>query len=116
MPRGTGQRLSVADLTLLHAAHRREDIARPEGKLPPFGRPNRRSPVSTNRLALLGICNLFQTFALAILFSWLWSVGPAQILTSIHREAWKVAQILFDHADASGTVLAWELTNEAKRG
>jgi hypothetical protein len=44
-----------------------------------------RSPVSTNRSALLGICNVFQTFALTILFSWLWSVGPAQILTSISR-------------------------------
>ena len=26
-----------------------------------------------------------------------------------------VAQILFDHAGASGTVLAWELANEAQR-
>lgn len=43
VPKGTGQRLTVADLTPLHAAHRREDIARPEGELPPFGRPTRRS-------------------------------------------------------------------------
>jgi hypothetical protein len=27
----------------------------------------------------------------------------------------EVAQILFNHAGASGTVLAWELENEAKR-
>jgi hypothetical protein len=27
---------------------------------------------------------------------------------------WEVAQVLFDHAGASGPVLAWELANEAK--
>jgi pimeloyl-ACP methyl ester carboxylesterase len=43
VPKGTGQRLTVADLTPLHTAHRREDFARPEDELPPFGRPNRRS-------------------------------------------------------------------------
>lgn len=43
VPKGAGQRLTVADLTPLHTAHRREDFARPEGELPPFGRPNRRS-------------------------------------------------------------------------
>jgi hypothetical protein len=38
-----GQRLVVADLTPLHAAHHREDMNRPAGQLPPFGRPNKRS-------------------------------------------------------------------------
>jgi hypothetical protein len=38
-----GQRLAVADLSPLHAAHHREDLARPAGALPPFGRPDRRS-------------------------------------------------------------------------
>ncbi len=37
-----GQRLVVADLTPLHAAHHREDMARPAGQLPPFGRPDKR--------------------------------------------------------------------------
>ncbi len=37
------ERLVVADLTPLHAAHHREDLARPAGELPPFGRPDRRS-------------------------------------------------------------------------
>jgi hypothetical protein len=37
------QRLVVADLSPLHAAHNHEDMARPTGELPPFGRPDRRS-------------------------------------------------------------------------
>jgi hypothetical protein len=37
------QRLVVADLSPLHAAHHHEDMARPTGELPPFGRPDRRS-------------------------------------------------------------------------
>jgi hypothetical protein len=37
------QRLVVADLSPLHAAHRHEDMARPMSELPPFGRPDRRS-------------------------------------------------------------------------
>jgi len=37
------QRLVVADLSPLHAAHNQEDMARPTGQLPPFGRPDRRS-------------------------------------------------------------------------
>ena len=36
-------RLVVADLSPLHAAHNQEDLARPAGQLPPFGRPDRRS-------------------------------------------------------------------------
>jgi hypothetical protein len=35
------QRLVVADLTPLHAAHRREDMERPANQLAPFGRPDR---------------------------------------------------------------------------
>jgi hypothetical protein len=38
-----GQRLAVADLTPLHPAHHREDMDRPAGQLPPFGRPDTRS-------------------------------------------------------------------------
>jgi hypothetical protein len=38
-----GQRLVVADLTPLHAAHHREDMERPAGQLPPFGRPDKGS-------------------------------------------------------------------------
>ncbi len=38
-----GQRLVVADLTPLHTAHHREDMDRPAGQLPPFGRPDKRS-------------------------------------------------------------------------
>lgn len=41
--RYTGQRLVVADLTPLHAAHRAEDLARRAGEVPPMGRPDRRS-------------------------------------------------------------------------
>lgn len=37
------QRLVVADLSPLHAAHNQEDMGRPTGQLPPFGRPDRRS-------------------------------------------------------------------------
>lgn len=37
------QRLVVADLSPLHAAHNHEDLARPAGDLPPFGRPDRRA-------------------------------------------------------------------------
>jgi nicotinamidase-related amidase len=47
--------------------------------------------------------------------------GVPTILTTIARD-WarterpeEVAQILFDHAGASGAVLAWELANEAMR-
>lgn len=38
----SGQRLVVADLTPLHAAYRQEDLDRPQGQLPPFGRPEKR--------------------------------------------------------------------------
>lgn len=37
------QRLVVADLSPLHAAHNQGDMARPTGQLPPYGRPDRRS-------------------------------------------------------------------------
>ncbi len=37
------QRLVVADLSPLHAAHNQEDMTRPTDELPPFGRPDRRS-------------------------------------------------------------------------
>jgi hypothetical protein len=33
------QRLTVANLTQLHAAHYREDLQHPRGEMAPFGRP-----------------------------------------------------------------------------
>ncbi len=38
-----GQRLVVADLTPLHAAHHQLDMDRPTSQLPPFGRPDKQS-------------------------------------------------------------------------
>ena len=62
-----GQRLVVADLSPLHAAHRREDLTRPAGELPPFGRPDRRS------MALSGYHNDIyskEMYQLVIGFAW----------------------------------------------
>ena len=40
---------------------------------------------------------------------------PGPLGSSCVESIWRSAQILFDHAGASGTVLAWELANEAQR-
>src|SRR5246127_3952714 len=47
--------------------------------------------------------------------TWLGMAGELQRGLGRPRKLGAVAQILFDHAGASGTVLAWELANEAKR-
>src|SRR6201987_6185741 len=48
--------------------------------------------------------------------TWLGMAGELQRDWARTERLGEVAQILFDHAGASGSVLAWELTNEAKRG
>jgi nicotinamidase-related amidase len=47
--------------------------------------------------------------------TWLGMAGELQRDWARTERLGAVAQILFDHAGASGTVLAWELTNEAHR-
>ena len=47
--------------------------------------------------------------------TWLGMAGELQRDWARTERLGAVAQILFDHAGASGTVLAWELTNEAQR-
>lgn len=61
------QRLVVADLSPLHAAHHREDIVRPTGELPPFGRPDRWSmPYSGYHTDIYGK----EIYQLMIGFAW----------------------------------------------
>ena len=47
--------------------------------------------------------------------TWLGMAGELQRDWARTERLGDVAQILFDHAGASGTVLAWELANEAQR-
>ena len=47
--------------------------------------------------------------------TWLAMAGELQRDWARTERLGAVAQILFDHAGASGTVLAWELSNEAQR-
>src|SRR6266446_1483065 len=47
--------------------------------------------------------------------TWLGMAGELQRDWARTERLGEVAQILFDHAGASGTVLGWELANEAKR-
>src|SRR5471030_2727823 len=47
--------------------------------------------------------------------TWLGMAGYFFNDTATTERLGEVAQILFDHAGASGTVLAWELANEAQR-
>jgi nicotinamidase-related amidase len=47
--------------------------------------------------------------------TWLGMAGELQRDWARTERLGTVAQILFDHAGASGTVLAWELANEAQR-
>ena len=47
--------------------------------------------------------------------TWLAMAGELQRDWARTERLGEVAQILFDHAGASGTVLAWELANEAQR-
>jgi nicotinamidase-related amidase len=47
--------------------------------------------------------------------TWLGMAGELQRDWARTERLGAVAQILFDHAGASGTVLAWELANEAQR-
>jgi nicotinamidase-related amidase len=47
--------------------------------------------------------------------TWLGMAGELQRDWARTEKLGEVAQILFDHAGASGTVLAWELANEAMR-
>jgi nicotinamidase-related amidase len=47
--------------------------------------------------------------------TWLGMAGELQRDWARPEHLGDVAQILFEHAGASGTVLAWELANEAKR-
>ena len=47
--------------------------------------------------------------------TWLGMAGELQRDWARTERLGAVAQILFDHAGASGTVLAWELSNEAQR-
>jgi nicotinamidase-related amidase len=47
--------------------------------------------------------------------TWLGMAGELQRDWSRTERLGAVAQILFDHAGASGTILAWELANEAMR-
>ena len=47
--------------------------------------------------------------------TWLGMAGELQRDWARAERLGEVAQILFDHAGSSGTVLAWELANEAKR-
>ena len=47
--------------------------------------------------------------------TWLGMAGELQRDWARTESLGAVAQILFDHAGASGTVLAWELANEAQR-
>jgi nicotinamidase-related amidase len=46
--------------------------------------------------------------------TWLGMAGDLQRDWARTEHLGEVAQVLFDHAGASGTVLAWELANEAK--
>ena len=46
--------------------------------------------------------------------TWLGMAGELQRDWARTERLGEVAQILFDHAGASGTILAWELANEAK--
>jgi len=48
--------------------------------------------------------------------TWLGMAGELQRDWARTERLGEVAQILFDHAGASGAVLAWEFANEAKRG
>lgn len=48
--------------------------------------------------------------------TWLGMAGELQRDWARTEKLGEVAQILFDHAGASGTILAWELDNEAMRG
>jgi hypothetical protein len=47
--------------------------------------------------------------------TWLGMAGELQRDWARTERLGAVDQILFDHAGASGTVLAWELANEAQR-
>ena len=47
--------------------------------------------------------------------TWLGMAGELQRDWARTEKLGEVAQILFDHAGASGTILAWELANEAAR-
>lgn len=47
--------------------------------------------------------------------TWLAMAGELQRDWARTERLGAVAQILFDHAGASGTILAWELANEAQR-
>src|SRR5258706_489407 len=47
--------------------------------------------------------------------TWLGMAGELQRDWARMESLGAVAQILFDHAGASGTVLAWELANEGRR-
>jgi nicotinamidase-related amidase len=47
--------------------------------------------------------------------TWLGMAGELQRDWARTERLGAVAQILLDHAGASGTVLAWELANEAQR-
>jgi hypothetical protein len=47
--------------------------------------------------------------------TWLGMAGELQRDGARTERLGAVAQILFDHAGASGTVLAWELENDAQR-
>jgi nicotinamidase-related amidase len=47
--------------------------------------------------------------------TWLAMAGELQRDWARTEHLSEVAQVLFDHAGASGTVLAWELANEARR-
>jgi nicotinamidase-related amidase len=47
--------------------------------------------------------------------TWLGMAGELQRDWARTEHLGEVAQVLFDHAGASGTVLAWELANETKR-
>jgi nicotinamidase-related amidase len=48
--------------------------------------------------------------------TWLGMAGELQRDWARTERLGEVAQILFDHAGASGTILAWELANEGKQG
>ena len=47
--------------------------------------------------------------------TWLAMAGELQRNWARTERLGAVAQILFDHAGASGNILAWELANEAQR-
>jgi nicotinamidase-related amidase len=61
----------------------------------------------------MAICRLVAAGAQPI--TWLGMAGELQRDWARTERLGEVAQILFDHAGASGTTLAWELANEAQR-